>query len=94
MTENVSADTAVALDRMTGGDPGLAAAAMLYATAFAESPEAVVGMLCVTQGILLERIADLHGVLMQVKPYLDDPALINNALLDNLPPAFRAMLGV
>jgi hypothetical protein len=82
--------TSEALDTMTGGDAGLTAAAMLYASAYEESPAAVIGMLCVTQGILLERVSELHTTLMQVKPFLDDPS----ALLDSIPAPLRAMLGV
>jgi hypothetical protein len=81
---------AEALETMTGGDHALAAAAMLYASAYEENPAAVIGMLCVTQGILLQQVSELHEVLMQIKPVLDNPSV----LLDSIPPSLRAMLGV
>jgi hypothetical protein len=87
-------ETAEALDRMTGGDPGLAAAAMLYANAYHDAPDAVIGMLCVTQGIILERVSDLHTMMMQIKPFVDDPETFRAALMENVPEPFRSLLGM
>lgn len=83
-----------ALVQMTGNDRGLVAAAMLYASAYEENPAAVIGMLCVTQGIILQRVSETHAAFMEihsrVKPVIDDPSII----LASVPEPLRAMLGL
>jgi len=95
MTETTGVEAVgEALETLTGGDPALMQAAMLYATAYENSPAAVIGMLCVTQGIILQRVTEMHEVVMpamdRIKPIVDDPSVI----LASLPPTLRAMLGM
>jgi hypothetical protein len=86
-----------ALATMSGGNDAVAQLAMLYAKAFEENPAAAFGMLAVTLTMVQQQTADIHKhvsmVQEKVQPFIDNPELLRESLMNSLPPQLQMLFG-
>lgn len=89
--------TADALATMSGGNDAVAQLAMLYAKAYEENPAAAFGMLAVTLTMVQQQTADIHAhvsmVRDKVQPFIDNPELLRESLMNSLPPQLQMLFG-